>query len=132
MEETIPSRLEKPTDDYLRVATVSPEVALADVPANVRAIGENYQSAKDEQAELVVCPELSMTGYSTADLFHNAHVLERAERGLQELAALTDDGPAMLVGAPLHHNDVLYNCAVMLAEGKVQGVVPKVHLPNAQ
>lgn len=131
-EAEAPIRFEKPSGDYLRVATVSPEVSLADVPANVATLTEAYETAKDEQVELLVCPELSLTGYSTADFFHNTYVQEQAERGLQDLAALTEDGPAMLVGAPLRHNDVVYNCAVMLAGGKVQGVVPKVFLPNAK
>ena len=125
-------RFEKPVSDYLRVATVSPEVALADVPANVATLTEAYEAAKAGQAELLVCPELSMTGYTTADFFHNQHVTEQAEQGLQDLAAITENGPALLVGAPLRHDDILYNCAVMLAEGKVQGAVPKVHLPNAK
>jgi NAD+ synthase (glutamine-hydrolysing) len=121
---------EKPTTDYLRVATVSSEVALADVPANVTALSSAYEAAKAEQAELLVTPELSLTGYSTADLFHTSHLLERTEQGLIELAKVTEDGPALLVGAPLRHRGLLYNCAVMLAEGRVAGVVPKVHLPN--
>ncbi len=131
-EVKAPVEFEKPVGDYLRVATVSPEVSLADVPANVAALTKAYRAAQDEQAELLVCPELSLTGYSAGDFFHNTHVTERAEEGLEELAGLTKDGPAMLVGAPLKRNDVWYNCAVMLAEGKVQGVVPKTHLPNAK
>ncbi len=123
-------QFEKPTDDYLRVATVSPEVAIADVPANVARITEAYRAAQTEEAELVVTPELSLTGYSTADLFHNQHVLEQSQRGLAAMAQETVAGPALVVGAPLEHNGVLYNCAVMLAEGKIAGAVPKVNLPN--
>lgn len=131
-EAQTPLIFEKPIDDYLRVATVSPEVSLADISANVTTLTEAYEAAKDEEVELLVCPELSLTGYSAADFFHNTYELERTDEGLQELAALTENGPAMLVGAPLKHNDVLYNCAVMLADGKVQGAVPKTHLPNAK
>lgn len=123
---------EKPVADYLRVATISPEVTVADVPANVAALADAYEAAKAEQAELLVSPELSLTGYTAADLFHNQHLLKRTERGLEKLAELTENGPAMLVGAPLRRNGVLYNCAVMLAEGRVAGAVPKTHLPNAR
>ena len=121
---------EKTVDDYLRVATSSPEIAIADIPFNVRSIAEAYEQAKAEQAELVVMPELCLTGYSAADLFHNAHVLEQTEKGLTALAEQTRDGPAMVVGAPLRHEGLLFNCAVMLAEGRICGVIPKSHLPN--
>ena len=131
-ETNAPIQFEKPVDDYLRVATASPEVAVADPATNVERIIEAYQNAKARHVELLVCPELSLTGYTAADFFQNQHVVERAEQGLQELAAATEDGPALLVGAPIRHNDVLYNCALMLAGGTIQGVVPKVHLPNAK
>jgi NAD+ synthase (glutamine-hydrolysing) len=128
--EALNPNFEKPTDDYLRISTVSPEVAIADVKTNIERLTTAYDTARTEQVELLVCPELSLTGYSTADLFHNDHVLESTEQGLGELAKITENGPAMLVGAPLRRNDVLYNCAVMLAEGKVVGAVPKSSLPN--
>lgn len=124
------TEFKKPVDDYLRVATASPEIKIADIPYNIQAIGEAYEQAKAEQAELVVMPELCLTGYSAADLFHNMHVLEQTEKGVSELAKQTLEGPAMVVGAPLRHNGLLYNCAVFLAEGRVAGVVPKSHLPN--
>jgi NAD+ synthase (glutamine-hydrolysing) len=130
MEYQALEHFEKPIDDYLRVATVSPEVSIADVPANVTAISVDYAAAKNRQAELIIAPELGLTGYSTADLFHNRHVIEQTERGLGELAALTEAGPALIVGAPLEHRGVLYNCAAVLAEGRIAGVIPKVHLPN--
>jgi NAD+ synthase (glutamine-hydrolysing) len=126
------ARFEKPTTDYLRVATVSPEVAPADVATNTAALASAYEAAKAEQAELLVTPELSLTGYTAADLFHNQHVLDNAEYGLEELADLTKDGPAMLVGVPLRRDGVLYNCAVMLAGGRMAGAVPKTYLPNAK
>src|SRR5690554_1136859 len=107
---------QKPVSDYLRVATASPEVSIADVPANVVSTLEAYEAAKKQQAELLVLPELSLTGYSAADLFHNQHVLEQTERGITELAAHTTEGPALVVGAPLRHQGLLYNCAVLLAE----------------
>lgn len=121
---------EKPVEDYLRVMTASPDVALADPATNVRILSDVYTQAKQEQAELLVLPELAVSGYSTADLFFNRHVLDKTEAALNELAKLTTDGPAIVAGAPIEQNGILYNCAVVLAEGSVQGVVPKTFLPN--
>ncbi|HVX23886.1 MAG TPA: NAD(+) synthase [Candidatus Saccharimonadales bacterium] len=120
----------KPIDDYLRVATVSPEVALADVPTNVAHIQDAYSAAARQQAELVVMPELCLTGYTAADMFHNQHVIEQSLVGLQTLAEITQGGPALMVGAPLEHNGVLYNCGVVIANGEIVGAVPKSYLPN--
>jgi NAD+ synthase (glutamine-hydrolysing) len=120
----------KPTDDYLRVMTTTPEVAIADVATNVERLLVVYKTAQTADTELLVTPELSLTGYTAADLFHNQHVLEQTKLGLLELAAATTNGPAMVVGAPLEHQGVLYNCGVMLADGKVAGIVPKSYLPN--
>lgn len=122
---------EKPIKDYLRLMTASPEVGIADPVANQQAIALAYQQAKVEQAELLVLPELCVTGYSAADLFFNRHVLNRTLESLQALAAMTENGPAVVVGAPLAQDNLLYNCAVILAEGRIQGVVPKTYIPNS-
>lgn len=121
---------EKPTSDYLRVMTASPEAVIADPKANTKAILACYDQAKQQQAELLTLPELCVTGYSTADLFFNRHVLEQASAALKALASATESGPALVVGAPIENNGILYNCGVMLAEGKIAGIVPKSYLPN--
>lgn len=121
---------EKPVDDYLRVMTATPVVAIADPMTNAARIIETYEEARQVEAELLVLPELNLTAYSAADLFHNDHVLEQTQKVLPMLAEETLDGPAMIVGAPLRSKGILYNCAVMLAEGEIKGVVPKTHLPN--
>lgn len=123
-------RFTKPTEDYLRVMTASPEAFIADVPANVRAALEEYEKAKNSGAELLVLPELGLSGYTTADLFFNSHVLEQTIRGLAQLAQATKEGPAMVIGAPLERQGILYNCAAILADGKIACVVPKSYLPN--
>ena len=130
MEQQPPEIFTKPVSDYLRVATLAPEVAVADVAANVATILKAYEAAKVDQAELIVLPELGLTGYTAADLLHNQYVQEQTMTGLQELAAATVDGPALAVGAPLAHNGLLYNCGVLLAEGRIAGAVPKSYLPN--
>ncbi len=121
---------EKPTEDYLRVMTASPEMCVGDPAANLTAIEKAYQEAKEAQAELIVLPELCVTGYSSGDLFFNRHVLDRSVKALQDLAKLTKNGPALAVGAPIEQDGILYNCGILLAEGSIRGAVPKSYLPN--
>lgn len=115
----------------VKIAAASPNLHLADVPANVREIGAMMRSAADAGAALVVFPELSLTGHSCADLFPQNILLREAERGLGRLAALTRElDVAAIVGAPVLVRQHIYNCGVVLGGGKILGVVPKSHLPN--
>lgn len=121
---------EKPVEDYLRIATDSTRVEIANPRANAQHITEAYDRAWEEQAELLVLQELGVTGYSVADTVFNRRVLEESREVVDELANHTAFGPAMVVGAPIQDRGVLFNCAVVLAEGKIAGVVPKTYLPN--
>lgn len=121
---------EKPTDDYLRVRTESLAVFIANPQENADRILRCYDGAMEADVELLALPELSLTGYSAADMFFDRHVLTEAENAVATLAQATVSGPAMIVGAPLEKDGLLYNCGIVLAEGKVAGVVPKTHLPN--
>ncbi len=117
-------------ESYLRVATACPEVLVSDVDSNLREISGLYEQAVDSQVSLVVFPELSLTGYTLGDLVQNRHLLEKAERGLMMLAEKTEgSATAMVVGLPIIHRNALYNCAAVLADGKIQGIVPKQNLP---
>jgi NAD+ synthase (glutamine-hydrolysing) len=130
METTSIAEFQKPTADYLRVMTASPDIAIADPQHNTEAILACYEEAKQKEAELLALPELCVTGYSAADMLFNSEVLARTTVALLKLAKATEGGPAMVVGAPIEQKGVLYNCAVVLAEGEVKGVVPKSYLPN--
>jgi NAD+ synthase (glutamine-hydrolysing) len=117
---------------FVRVAVVSPELALGDVAKNAAVITREARSLAHRGCRLVVFPELCLTGYSCADLFHTDALLAAATRGLTELAEATHDLPAVLVvGLPLVVQDRLYNVAAVIARGRVQGLVPKSFLPNA-
>jgi len=119
-----------PADSFIRVAAACPEVSLGDVSTNTERIAELYVDAKERDASLVAFPELSLTGYTLGDVVQQTQLLKDAETGLADLAAQTLGGPAMVVGAPLRHGNGLYNCAAVLADGVVKGVVPKTNLPT--
>jgi NAD+ synthase (glutamine-hydrolysing) len=117
---------------FVRVAAVSPELVLGDVAKNAAIIAREARSLAHRGCRLIVFPELSLTGYSCADLFHTEALRAAALRGLDELARATHDLPSVLVvGLPLLVQDRLYNVAAVLAKGRVIGLVPKTFLPNS-
>ncbi len=115
----------------VRVAAAMPLVAVADPAVNARAIIERARAAEAEGADLIVFPELCVTGYAIDDLLTQQALLDAALKAIAEIAAETASSRAVLaIGAPLVRNGRLYNCALALAGGKVLGVVPKSFLPN--
>ena len=116
----------------LRVAAVTPALRVADVSFNTAEIERHTAAAASSGATLVAFPELSLTGYTAADLFFQAALLEAAREGLTRVERLTDQLPvAVVVGLPLRLDDArIYNCAAFIARGQTQGIVPKVFLPT--
>ena len=120
-----------PKESYIRVATACPEVALADVNTNYQRIKELFITASNDDISLVTFPELSLTGYTLGDLVHQTSLLDQAEKGIDMLAKSTQHhSTAMVVGFPFRLNNGLYNCAAVLADGEVKGIVPKINLPT--
>ena len=117
--------------DYFRVACAVPDVEVADVDFNVAQMIEFIGNAKKENVDLLVFPELGITGYTCADLFLQQTLLKAALSGINKLAAETQ-GSTMVVaaGAPIMIDGCLYNCAVIISNGKIIGIVPKTFVPN--
>jgi NAD+ synthase (glutamine-hydrolysing) len=124
-------QLYSPKESYIRTATACPEVNVADVSTNVERIKDLYQEAVDQCVSLVAFPEMSVTGYTLGDLVQQSSLLKQAEVGLLDLAEATKDMPcAMVVGLPVRLKNSLYNCAAVLADGEIKGIVPKTNLPT--
>jgi NAD+ synthase (glutamine-hydrolysing) len=116
---------------FVRVAVFSPELRVADVAFNVGAMAEAMAEAAGRGCRLAVFPELSTTGYSCADLFYQRLLLDRAVEALAPLAGAAErHDMAAVVGLPLELDGRLYNCAALLAGGRVVGMVPKTYLPS--
>ncbi len=114
---------------FLRVAVCSPRVTVAAPARNVAATIAMLDSVRD--ADIVVFPELGITGYTCGDLFRQSTLLDAAKAGLLELAASTAAHAGLIfVGLPVAVGPHLFNCAAALHRGAVLGVVPKTHLPN--
>ena len=115
--------------EYLRVAAAVPPVRPMDVDRNLAATRAVLREAKARGAEVVVLPELGLTGYTCADLFYRPSLLAAAEDALRAL--LESDaarGLVAVVGLPVRVSGRIFNCAAVLADGALCGVVPKTFL----
>lgn len=111
---------------FVKVACFSPELKVADVDYNADKIIESIFNAKKEQAELIVFPELSLTGATCGDLFTTEVLLSGAISGLKKIVKSTEGLSSLVfVGMPYKYGNSLYNVAVVINDGKVIGVVPK-------
>jgi NAD+ synthase (glutamine-hydrolysing) len=112
----------------LRIALAQIDTTVGDIPGNCAKIQEHIARARHQGAELVVFPELAVTGYPPEDLLLKEHFLNDARAAVERLAAETKDIVA-LVGFPERAEDV-YNAAAVLAEGRLHGIYRKTYLPN--
>lgn len=116
---------------FVRVAACSPELRVADVTFNTRAIIDALQAGAAQGAQLMVFPELCLTGYSCGDLFFQSHLLETAKAALMDIAVVAQyHDVAAIVGLPLAVDGRIYNCAALLADGDVVGIIPKIFPPT--
>jgi NAD+ synthase (glutamine-hydrolysing) len=112
----------------MRLALCQINATVGDIAANAERIREGMRSAQQAQADLVLFPELALTGYPPEDLLLREHFLADAGAAMRELAA-DAVGPAAVVGFPERAEDV-YNAAAVLAGGAVHGIYRKLYLPN--
>ena len=116
---------------FINVAAAVPAIKVADVDYNVQQIESLMAQAEGKEVEILVTPELCITGYSCQDLFREQLLLDKSEEGILQLLDFTRKLDTILVvGAPVLVNSLLYNCAVVIQRGQILGIVPKTYLPN--
>src|SRR5438128_12478137 len=117
---------------FLRVAAATPTLRVADCAYNAGRILSLMDRAQAEEVAVVVFPELSLTGYTCADLFQQTSLPHGALAALQEItdASRTLYAGLAVVGLPLAVDDQLFNCAALIQGGKILGLVPKSFIPN--
>lgn len=134
----------KSNNGYFRVAAVSPRLRVADCQYNADQIIASAHECADRGARLIVFPEMAVTGYTCGDLFHNAALLDSAIDGINAIRKASNDFDAVvIVGAPLNGEfltahgmpsvpaaNVLYNCAVAIASGRIATIWTKTYIPN--
>lgn len=116
---------------FLRAAAASLKLKPADPEFNKNEIIRAIDEAVKNETRLLVTPELSVTGYTCADLFFSKALYNSAMSALVEIAEYTNGkNIAVLVGVPVEYKNSLYNCAAVLVNGVVAGLVPKIHIAN--
>lgn len=118
-------------DNFLRVASASFEVKLGNVKENTKNIIEQIDIASKNHTQVLVFPELCLTGYTLQDLFFQARVLNEARKQLLVIKEKTKDlNMVVAVGLPLEVKNQLYNCIAILFDNQILGIVPKTYIPN--
>ncbi len=120
-----------PNDGFFRVAAATPAIRVGDVAGNAAAILECVYAAAAEGAGALVLPELCLTGYTCADLFHDRTLLRASEVALAGILEDTADVPMFFtVGLPVAHGASVYNCVAACCAGELLGLTIKQSLPN--
>lgn len=115
----------------IKVATAVPTVKVADCVSNIKEIESLIAQAEGQGAEIIVFPELSITGYTCQDLFRQQLLLDATENCVMQLLEFSRQLDIIsIVGAPIVAGDLLLNCALVIQRGKILGIVPKTFLPN--
>ena len=116
---------------FVKVAAAVPAVKVADVDYNVQQIESIIAQAEGRGVEVIVFPELCITGYTCQDLFKEQLLLDRAESAIITLLDFTRKLDIIsIVGLPVIINGLLYNCAAVIQSGQLLGIIPKTYLPN--
>ncbi len=115
----------------IKVASAVPTVAVADTLQNIKEMESIIAQAEGQGVEIIVFPELGITGYTCQDLFRQQLLLDASEHGVMQLLNFTRQLDIIsIVGLPVVVGDLLLNCAVVLQKGRILGIVPKTYLPN--
>ncbi len=116
---------------YIKVAAAIPAVRVADCGFNADAVTGLIRKAAGRGVRIVVFPEMCVTAYTCGDLFLQPALLRAAGEQLLRIAESTAQSPVTaIVGVPVAAGGALYNCAAVLAGGRIEGVVPKSYIPN--
>ncbi len=116
---------------FIKAAAATPEIRVADTKHNAEAVIGMMKKAAEAGADVLVFPELCLSGYTCGDLFSQTILVEACDRALAEVArASADMDMLVFVGLPVRKGGRLYNCAAAVYEGQVLAVIPKTNIPN--
>ena len=118
--------------DFVRIACAVPPVKVGDVKKNAADICAYIEKADAQNADIVLFPELALTGYSCGDLFFQDALHNAVKEGLNQIVKCSEKHPQItaVVGVPIKVGSKLYNCAAVFAGGILHGIVPKTHIPG--
>ena len=118
--------------DFIRIACAVPPVRVADPRKNAEDHCAMLKAADEEQVDLLVFPELSLTGYTCQDLFFQSALYDGVMEGLERILNCSREHPNVtaVVGMPLFLDAEMYNCGAVISGGVLRGLVPKTYIPN--
>ena len=118
--------------DYIRIACAVPDVKVGDVKKNVEEICRYMADADGKNTDILLFPELAMTGCTCGDLFYQEALHNAVEAGLKEILDCSETHPALtvVVGLPVRLGIRLANCAAVISNGCLRGLVSKTYLPD--
>ena len=115
----------------MRICGAVPELRVADVDFNVENIVEAMKKAQNEGVQVLIFPEMAITGYTIGDLVQHQALLSKATKGLRRILEASTGNPMLVImGIPLDVEQKIFNCAVALNSGHLLGVIPKTLLPS--
>lgn len=116
---------------FLKVCAVSPRVTVAGVQSNLNAALQEIEKANKNNVQILVFPELFLSGYTCGDLFLQTALQDACKSALTAVCRATENSALVVViGLPLKFGASLYNCAAVVQNGMVVAVVPKTYIPN--
>ena len=116
---------------FVRVGAVVPKLKVADAEINCNEIIKQIEVASNNKVQIVVFPELCITGYTCQDLFEQDILLEKSEKSLNKILEYTKNLDIVcIIGMPIKSENQLFNTAVVIQKGKILGIVPKTFIPN--
>lgn len=117
--------------DFIKVAAACPITRVADVEYNLDNIIKCLDEANKNATKAIVFPELCVTSYSCGDLFMQNTLLEKTALAIEKLVRKSSSLDMLIaVGAPLKFKNTLFNCAYIIFNGRLLGIVPKSYIPN--
>ena len=117
-------------DGFIKVAAATPKIKVADPAYNTEEILKIIDETEKNGASILVFSELTISGYTCGDLFLQQPLLTECKNQLLRIVKATENKSMLVVvGCPIVIKQKLYNCAVVISDGSILGIVPKTHLP---
>lgn len=122
---------------YVKIATIVPEVYIADPQKNAENICKLFEECnKKENPNIFITPELSITGYSCADLFYQKQLYKELEQAIEIIKIFTAkaeyESKLFVLGAPVKYNEQLFNCALYMQNGNILCAIPKINISTEE
>lgn len=116
---------------YVRVAASVPEIKVGNIDFNTKEIIKEIKTLDKEGVQIVTFPELSLSGYTCADLFSQELMIEKSMGALKKIVDETKNLDIIaIVGAPIVCDNQMFNCGIVVSKGDILGIVPKTYIPN--